>query len=104
MDIVTVQIVKGHHRVPITVPDYEVPVLEVIHGDDSVIELSSRAATAKEKKADTKEAFEAMVRRYHKNPRALRAVYRTEKDFASAIAPGKRRRAAPDPVEESEDS
>jgi hypothetical protein len=69
--------------IPMTVPDYEVPVLEAIHGSEMVHEVKRESVKAA--KIDPQEAFEAMLRRYRGSEEALTQVYAHPGVLAKAL-------------------
>lgn len=68
--------------VPVEVPDYELPVLAELHGEDRMIEDES----VPRKKAETpffEDAWTYLTGKYHTKDgeEAFKRVYRNEKDF-----------------------
>lgn len=83
MDMVNVGI-KRHpsHTIQRQCPDYEIPVLQELFGDDAVL-IGERKAMAKEDVPEPQVAFERLQAHYNTNDggKALESVYRNFEDF-----------------------
>lgn len=99
MSMLRVKVKKGHTWVPRTVPEYEVEVLQAVHGADNALvddsEPPEEEAKARQPKAydNAEEAFEALIRKYDRRENIVAKVYPTFRSFAEAFgeaAPAKR--------------
>lgn len=78
---------NGGVRIPRLVPDYEVPVLQEIHGEAMVSIVSS---VETKDSVDPVEAHEALIRRY--GDEAVRPVYRTPQSLERELRPARRQK------------
>ena len=67
-------------QVPVTAPEYEIAVLEQIHGEEFIIRVSEATQDAEELTAD--EAFNTLRSKYSKD--AVDPVFKNLKAFAKA--------------------
>ena len=101
--MIRVKVKKGHTWVPLTVPEYEVEILQAIHGSDNALVDESEPPKGEggKKKAvaydNAKDAFDALVRKYDRRDEVVAKVYPTFRSFAEAFGeakPAKKRSAA----------
>lgn len=88
MELVSVGIKRNPaHTIHRECPDYEVPVLQELHGDMSVI-VGERKAIPKDEVPDAQTAYDALLARYNTNDgaQALNTVYRSFDDFRRTFA------------------
>lgn len=88
MELVSVGIKRNAaHTIQRECPDYEIPVLQELHGDQSII-IGERRAIPKDEAPDAQTAYDRMLARYNTNDgsAALNAIYRTFDDFRRTFA------------------
>lgn len=86
MDMVSVGIKRNAaHTIQRECPEWEIPVLQELHGETSVL-LGERKPIPKEEVPDVFTAYEKLIGRYGTNDgtAALNTVYRTFDDFKRA--------------------
>lgn len=71
---------SAHVKIPVTVFEYELPVLEEIFGQENVLVTGEKTVTVE--RFNAAEAHAALLRKYRQNEAEVRAVYRGPKSLA----------------------
>lgn len=71
---------SAHVKIPVTVPEYEIPVIEEIFGQENVQVTGEKLITVE--RYNAADAHAALLRKYRQNEAEVRAVYRGPKSLA----------------------